>query len=79
MKKILMLKSSILDNWSYSNKMADYLIENWQVINPNDLFTIREIVKSPVPIFNQAAIFVSGKDTSILSDEQKWQAYYLKN
>ncbi|OAT46549.1 FMN-dependent NADH-azoreductase [Proteus hauseri ATCC 700826] len=79
MKKILLLKSSILDNGSYSNKMANYLIENWQVTNPNDPFTIRKLVKNPVPIFNQAVIFLSGKDTSILSNEQKRQECYLKN
>lgn len=30
MKKVLLLKSSILADYSHSNKMADYFIEQWQ-------------------------------------------------
>ena len=71
MKKILVLKSSILDNYSHSNKMADYLIENWHATNPNTQFTVRDLAKDPVPALDQATMFAFGKDTSILSEDQK--------
>lgn len=71
MKKILVLKSSILDSYSHSNKMTDYLIENWQKNHKDDLITVRDLAKNPVPALDQATLFAFGKDVSILSDEQK--------
>lgn len=71
MKKILVLKSSILDSYSHSNKMTDYLIENWQKNHKDDLITVRDLAKDPVPALDQATLFAFGKDVSILSDEQK--------
>lgn len=71
MKKILVLKSSILDSYSHSNKMIDYLIENWQKNHKDDLITVRDLAKDPIPALDQATLFAFGKDVSILSDEQK--------
>lgn len=71
MKKILVLKSSILDNYSHSNKMTDYFIENWQTNHKDDLITVRDLAKDPVPILDQATLFAFGKETAMLSDEQK--------
>lgn len=71
MKKILVLKSSILDSYSHSNKMTDYLIENWQKNHKDDLITVRDLAKDPIPALDQATLFAFGKDVSILSDEQK--------
>lgn len=71
MKKILILKSSILDNYSHSNKMTDYLIENWQTNHKDDLITVRDLAKDPVPVLDQATLFAFGKETAMLSDEQK--------
>lgn len=71
MKKILVLKSSILDNYSHSNKMADYLIENWQNNHKDDLITVRDLAKDTVPTLDQATLFAFGKETAMLSDEQK--------
>ncbi len=71
MKKILVLKSSILDSYSHSNKMTDYLIENWQTNHKDDLITVRDLTKDPVPALDQATLFAFGKETAMLSDEQK--------
>ncbi|CAK6613013.1 FMN-dependent NADH-azoreductase [Providencia stuartii] len=49
MKKVLLLKSSILADYSHSNKMADYFIEQWQEKNPSDSITIRDLVSNPIP------------------------------
>ncbi|MEQ4922015.1 FMN-dependent NADH-azoreductase [Proteus hauseri] len=71
MKKILVLKSSILDNYSHSNKMTDYLVDSWLATNPNDQFTVRDLAKDPVPVLDQATMFAFGKEISMLSDKQK--------
>lgn len=71
MKKILVLKSSILENYSHSNKMADYLIENWQNNHKDDVITVRDLAKDTVPTLDQATLFAFGKETTMLSDEQK--------
>ncbi|MBG2875022.1 FMN-dependent NADH-azoreductase [Proteus alimentorum] len=71
MKKILVLKSSILDSYSHSNKMTDYLIENWQANHKDDLITVRDLAKDPVPVLDQVTLFAFGKETAMLSDEQK--------
>lgn len=49
MNKVLMLKSSILVDYSHSNKMADYFIELWQEKNPADSITVRDLVSNPIP------------------------------
>lgn len=71
MKKILVLKSSILDNYSHSNKMVDYLIETWQSTHQSDEITVRDLAKNPIPVLDQTTVFALGKETSLLSDEQK--------
>ncbi|MDM3557060.1 NAD(P)H-dependent oxidoreductase [Proteus mirabilis] len=71
MNKLLVLKSSILENYSHSNKMADYLIENWQKHHQNDLITLRDLAKDPIPVLDQATLFAFGKDTAMLSEQQK--------
>ncbi|MEQ4619929.1 FMN-dependent NADH-azoreductase [Providencia vermicola] len=49
MNKVLLLKSSILADYSHSNKMADYFIEQWQGKNPADSITVRDLVSNPIP------------------------------
>lgn len=49
MSKILLLKSSILADYSQSNKMADYFIQQWQEKYPADAVTVRDLVNQPVP------------------------------
>ncbi|AYY80713.1 MULTISPECIES: FMN-dependent NADH-azoreductase [Proteus] len=71
MKKILVLKSSILESYSHSNKMADYLIENWQNNYKDDVITVRDLAKNTVPTLDQATLFAFGQETEMLSDEQK--------
>lgn len=49
MSKVLLLKSSILADYSHSNKMADYFVQQWQEKNPADEFTVRDLVNQPIP------------------------------
>lgn len=70
MKKILVLKSSILDSYSHSNKMVDYLIEHWQNNHKDDLITVRDLAKDPIPALDQATLFAFGEETAMLSEEQ---------
>ncbi|CDH04091.1 NADH-azoreductase, FMN-dependent [Xenorhabdus bovienii str. oregonense] len=52
MGKVLILKSSILDKYSNSNKMVDYFIEKWLNENSRNNITIRDLAKNPVPILD---------------------------
>ncbi len=36
--------------------MADYLIENWQKHHQNDLITLRDLAKDPIPVFRSSHI-----------------------
>ncbi|MEX9224953.1 NAD(P)H-dependent oxidoreductase, partial [Providencia rettgeri] len=49
MSKVLLLKSSILADYSQSNKMADYFIQQWQEKHSADTVTVRDLVKEPIP------------------------------
>ena len=49
MSKLLLLKSSILADYSQSNKMAEYFIQQWQEKNPIDELTVRDLVNDPIP------------------------------
>lgn len=49
MSKVLLLKSSILADYSHSNKMADYFVQQWKEKNPTDEFLVRDLVKQPIP------------------------------
>lgn len=50
MSNVLLLKSSILADYSQSNKMADYFIQQWQEKNPEDTVTVRDLVNEPLPL-----------------------------
>ncbi|CAG9415921.1 FMN-dependent NADH-azoreductase [Providencia alcalifaciens] len=52
MSKVLLLKSSILADYSHSNKMADYFVQQWKEKNPTDEFLVRDLVKQPIPAIN---------------------------
>ncbi|HCU0886535.1 TPA: NAD(P)H-dependent oxidoreductase, partial [Proteus mirabilis] len=45
--------------------MKKYKIINWQKYHQNDLITLRDLAKDPIPILDQAILFAFGKDTAI--------------
>lgn len=72
MSKVLLLKSSILADYSHSNKMADYFIEQWQEKKSADSITVRDLVSNPIPAIDGEilAAFAAGS-----SKTQQQQAH----
>ncbi|MGL4860075.1 MAG: NAD(P)H-dependent oxidoreductase, partial [Enterobacteriaceae bacterium] len=52
MRKILVLKSSIMGADSQSNLMAEHLMQQWSEKNPADQFTVRDLAAQPVPVLD---------------------------
>lgn len=75
MSKVLLLKSSILADYSHSNKMADYFIEQWQEKKPADSITVRDLVSNPIPVIDGEilTVFATGS-----SKTQQQEAYAHK-
>ncbi|HEI8866000.1 FMN-dependent NADH-azoreductase [Serratia sp. AKBS12] len=79
MSRILVLKSSILGEFSQSGKLVDYFVEEWQSAHPKDSFTVRDLANPTLPELDGEVIggFTAGdkpltpkqKATLALSDE----------
>ncbi|MGL4487126.1 MAG: NAD(P)H-dependent oxidoreductase, partial [Yersinia sp. (in: enterobacteria)] len=52
MKKILILKSSILASHSQSNKLANFFVEQWQATHADDQMTVRDLAAQPIPVLD---------------------------
>lgn len=52
MSKVLVLKSSILANYSQSNQLADYFVEQWKAEHSGDEITVRDLAANPVPVLD---------------------------
>ncbi|MCG8707885.1 FMN-dependent NADH-azoreductase [Brenneria sp. 4F2] len=52
MSKVLVLKSSILANFSQSNQLADYFNAQWQSAHPDDSVTVRDLAAQPIPVLD---------------------------
>lgn len=54
MSKVLVLKSSIMAEHSQSNRMADFLIEQYQ--EKGDSVTVRDLVANPIPMLDSETV-----------------------
>ncbi|HCR3668419.1 TPA: NAD(P)H-dependent oxidoreductase, partial [Proteus mirabilis] len=45
--------------------MKKHKIKIWQKHHQNDLITLRDLAKNPIPVLDQAILFAFGKDTAI--------------
>ncbi|WP_114195163.1 FMN-dependent NADH-azoreductase [Edaphovirga cremea] len=52
MSKVLILKSSILANFSQTNQLADYFVKQWQADHTDDEITIRDLAANPIPVLD---------------------------
>lgn len=52
MSNVLVLKSSILADYSQSNILADYFVEQWRKENPSDVITVRDLAANPIPVLD---------------------------
>ncbi|MGA9618623.1 MAG: FMN-dependent NADH-azoreductase [Serratia proteamaculans] len=79
MSRILVLKSSILGDYSQSGKLVDFFVQQWQEAHPSDTFTFRDLANPTLPELNGEVIggFSAGdnpltpyqQQTLALSDE----------
>ncbi|EPC5668044.1 FMN-dependent NADH-azoreductase [Serratia liquefaciens] len=49
MSRILVLKSSILGDYSQSGKLVDFFVQQWHEAHPNDSFTVRDLANPTLP------------------------------
>lgn len=49
MSRILVLKSSILGDYSQSGKLVDFFVQQWHEAYPNDSFTVRDLANPTLP------------------------------
>ncbi|MEY4923382.1 MAG: hypothetical protein RLY17_2099 [Pseudomonadota bacterium] len=79
MKKILILKSSILASHSQSNKLANFFVEQWRATHADDQMTVRDLAAQPIPVLDgelvgalrpsDAALTPRQEDALALSDQ----------
>ena len=49
MSRVLVLKSSILGEYSQSGKLVDFFVEQWREAHPEDTFTVRDLANPTLP------------------------------
>lgn len=79
MSKVLVLKSSILADYSQSGQLSDYFMKQWQAQHSDDVITVRDLATDPVPVLDgelvgalrpsDAALTPRQQATLTLSDE----------
>lgn len=52
MSKVLVLKSSILANYSQSNVLADYFVEQWRQQHNDDQIQVRDLAADPIQVLD---------------------------
>ena len=71
MQKVLVLKSSILADYSHTNKMADYFIGQWRKNHADDAITVRDLSADPVPVLdNEIVSGIHGSAGGTLTQRQ---------
>ncbi|BDH46031.1 FMN-dependent NADH-azoreductase [Salmonella enterica subsp. enterica serovar Choleraesuis] len=71
MSKVLVLKSSILANYSQSNQLSDYFIEQWLEKNSSDEITVRDLAVNPIPVLDGELVGAMRPSDTPLSARQK--------
>lgn len=56
MKKVLIINASVRNERSYSRKLSQLFVENWQSKYPQDVFTYREVGTELIPGIDEAWI-----------------------
>lgn len=52
MSNVLVLKSSILANYSQSNVLADYFVDQWRQQHNDDKIQVRDLAADPIPVLD---------------------------
>ncbi|OSN11654.1 FMN-dependent NADH-azoreductase [Lonsdalea iberica] len=78
MKKVLVLKSSILADYSQSSQMADHFVAEWQATHPGDTITLRDLAAKPLPVLDGELVAAFGPSETPLTPRQQ-EALTLSN
>ncbi|CAM3802952.1 FMN-dependent NADH-azoreductase [Xenorhabdus thuongxuanensis] len=71
MSKVLVLKSSILAQYSQSNKLADYFVEKWLTDHSESNITTRDLAENPVPVLDGELVNALRPSSAELTERQK--------
>ncbi|OTA15688.1 FMN-dependent NADH-azoreductase [Xenorhabdus vietnamensis] len=71
MSKVLVLKSSILTQYSQSSKLADYFAEKWLADNSENNMTIRDLAENPVPVLDGELVNALRPNGTELTERQQ--------
>ncbi|MDX7990963.1 FMN-dependent NADH-azoreductase [Xenorhabdus littoralis] len=71
MSKVLVLKSSILAQYSQSNKMADYFVEKYLANYSDSDITIRDLAENPVPVLDGELVGALRPSDAELTERQQ--------
>lgn len=72
MSKVLVLKSSILANYSQSNQLADYFVDQWKAEHSGDEITVRDLAANPVPVLDGELVgAMRPSDTPLTARQQE--------
>ena len=76
MRNILILKSSILANYSQSNLLADFALQQLQ--DKGDNVTVRDLAATPIPVLDAELVGAMRPSDNVLTERQQ-QALSLSN
>ncbi|HDJ1440332.1 FMN-dependent NADH-azoreductase [Serratia rubidaea] len=71
MSKLLVLKSSILANYSQSNQLSDFFVEQWSKSHGGDTITVRDLAANPVPVLDGELVGALRPSDAPLSPRQQ--------
>lgn len=78
MSNVLIIKSSILSNFSQSNVLADFFIEQWRQEHPADVITVRDLAANPIPVLDGELVGAMRPSDQPLTPRQQ-EALQLSN
>ncbi len=78
MSKVLVLKSSILANFSQTNQLADYFVSQFQAANSASQVTVRDLAAQPIPVLDGELVGALRPSDAPLSARQE-EALALSN
>ncbi|CDG21434.1 FMN-dependent NADH-azoreductase [Xenorhabdus poinarii G6] len=71
MSKVLVLKSSILAQYSQSNKLADYFVEQYLAGHSGNNVTIRDLADNPIPVLDGELVNALRPSGAALTERQQ--------
>lgn len=78
MSKVLVLKSSILADYSQSGQLSDYFVKQWQAQHSDDEITVRDLAADPIPVLDGELVGALRPSDAALTPRQQ-EALNLSN